>query len=52
MSGKTVWSKWTTKPRVEDAALFDQVFHNDVIPILSHIDANGKKGRVAQQLFL
>ena len=30
--------------REEDAVFFEQVFYTDVAPILSQIDANGKKG--------
>ena len=46
LSGKTTWSVCGTKPREreEDAVFFEQVFHTDVAPILSQIDANGKKG--------
>ena len=45
LSGKTIWREWATKSRKEDAVFFDQVFHADVVPILSQIDANDKNGR-------
>ena len=44
--------------REEDAVFFDQVFHTDVVAILSQINTNGKKVAlltvisVVQQLFL